>query len=47
MMELFGYDLHFLPRVVRGDGDCGWGLLRETKLQGGAGEPVNPVELDV
>lgn len=47
MMELFGYDLHFLPRVVRGDGDCGWGLLRETKLQGGAGEPVDPVELDV
>lgn len=34
---LFGYDLHFLPRVVRGDGDCGWGLLREAKLQGGAG----------
>ena len=35
--RLFGYDLHFLPRVVRGDGDCGWGLLREAKLQGGAG----------
>lgn len=47
MMELFGYDLHFLSRVVRGDGDCGWGLLREAKLQGGAGEPVDPVELDV
>ena len=41
-----GYDLHFLFRVVRGDGDCGWGLLREAKLQGGAGEPVSPVEAD-
>ena len=47
MMELFGYDLHFLHRVVRGDGDCGWGLLREAKLQGGAGEPIDPMEFYV
>ena len=47
MMELFGYDLHFLPRVVRGDGDSVCGLLREAKLQRGAGEPIDPVEFYV
>ena len=44
--RLLGYNSS-LSSVVWGDGDSGFALFGESYFQGGAGEPVDPVELDV